>query len=80
MNPTLWLGPPDGVGGDTAYSDALEDSVTRVRFRAYAAQSGPASGGSPSECFVEVDVDHRLTPVVARTLRDFEAWLTTPTP
>lgn len=70
------LGEPDD-GGDADFSYAIIDRRTGVRFRAYAAQSGPAYGGSPAACFVDDEHDdRRLKPAVLQSLRDFEAWLT----
>jgi len=64
--------------GDVYYSYAILDQDTGVRFRAYAAQSGPAYAGLPGECFVDFDNDdYRLKPEVLMTLQDFEKWLTT---
>jgi hypothetical protein len=70
------FGVPD-TGGDDEYSYPIQDLETGVRFLAYSAQSGPAYGGSPADCFIDYDRDdYRLKPEVLRALQDFEAWLT----
>jgi hypothetical protein len=69
------LGPPDQVG-DTDYSYSIRDTQTGVEFEAYAAQSGPAYGGSPSESYTDFESgDYRLKQDVLRTLTEFESWL-----
>lgn len=62
--------------GDADYSYSILDQFTGVRFRAYAAQSGPAYGGVPDECWVDAENDdYRLKPEVVSTLQEFEKWL-----
>ncbi len=72
---TTRFGTPDPAG-DADYSYSILDRHTGVRFEAYAAQSGPAYGGSPAECFVDYDNDdYRLKPEVMQALVDFERWI-----
>ena len=69
------LGEPDNVA-DANYSYSIRDLQTGVEFMAYSAQSGPAYGGSPVDCFVDFENnDYRLKPAVLETLTDFERWL-----
>ena len=61
---------------DADFSYILHDNDTMVIVRAYSAQSGPAYGGEPDDCFVDwVNNDFRLKPEVKRTLIDLDLWL-----
>ena len=69
------FGLPD-TDSDADYSYIVHDNDTNVVVRAYSAQSGPAYGGEPDDCFVDfVHDDYRLKPEVARTLAELDAWL-----
>lgn len=69
------LGPPDQVG-DADYSYSIRDLQNGVEFEAYAAQSGPAYGGSPGESYTDFENgDYRLKQETLRTLTEFESWL-----
>lgn len=69
------FGPPD-MNPDADYSYTVHDNETGVTVRAYSAQSGPAYGGRPADCFVDFENDdYRLKPEVERTLVDLDRWL-----
>lgn len=69
------FGLPD-KDSDADYSYIVRDSDTGVVIRAYSAQSGPAYGGMPDDCFVNFkDGDYRLKPEVERTLEELDRWL-----
>jgi hypothetical protein len=72
------FGEPDR-NRDAAYAYAIRDTETGVIVRAYSAQSGPAYGGEPDDCFVDyAGGDYRLKPDVRRTLTELDAWLEQP--
>jgi len=72
------LGAPDHTS-DADYTYCIRDQQNGVDFRAYSAQSGPAYGGSPADCFVDLENnDNRVKPGVLDTLASFETWLGAP--
>jgi len=69
------FGPPD-MDSDADYSYIVRDTDTDVVVCVYSAQSGPAYGGMPDECFVDFESDdYRLKPEVQRTLTELDRWL-----
>jgi hypothetical protein len=71
------FGPPD-TDTDADYSYIVRDDDTNVIVRAYSAQSGPAYGGEPDDCFADVaSGNFTLRPSVERTLSELDAWLET---
>lgn len=72
------FGAPD-TNSDADFSYVVRDDDTGVTVRAYSAQSGPAYGGMPDECFVDhAGGDYRLKPEVERTLAELDTWLEQP--
>jgi hypothetical protein len=69
------FGAPD-TNSDATYSYGVHDNDTGVTVRAYSAQSGPAYGGMPDDCFEDyAGGRYVLKPEVARTLAELDTWL-----